>query len=173
MDTASLPTRGVADPKNDAWRSLEHHVLKRRTAAARGVRRRHSSVGEPVRDAFEIWRSRPRGVRFVARLVAVGLTALAAADVLFDAVPLHLAALVGAVLMAGTASLMAVAAADPDAANPVKARRWQLQAVASAVVMFMLMANGTGSAPGDLLWFLIVVGAASTLVAMATSYRDG
>jgi signal transduction histidine kinase len=38
--------------------------------------------------------------------------------------------------------------------------------------MFMLMSNATERAPGDLLWFLIVVGAASTLVAMATSYRD-
>ena len=37
----------------------------------------------------------------------------------------------------------------------------------------MLMANGTDGATGDVLWFLIVVGAASTLVAMATSYREG
>ena len=36
----------------------------------------------------------------------------------------------------------------------------------------MLMATGDRRRPGDVLWFLIVVGAASTLVAMATSYRD-
>jgi signal transduction histidine kinase len=78
---------------------------------------------------------------------------------------------VGAVLVAGLASLLAAAAAEP--AGIEQSRRWHLQAVASAVVMFMLMANGTEGAPGDGLWFFIVVGAASTLVAMATSYKEG
>jgi hypothetical protein len=38
--------------------------------------------------------------------------------------------------------------------------------------MFMLMVNGAEDAPGDLLWFLIVVAAASTLVWMATNHGD-
>ena len=73
--------------------------------------------------------------------------------------------------MAGAASLLAVAAAER--AGVEGTRRWHLQAVASAVVMFMLMANAMQQPSGDVLWFLVVVGAASTLVAMATSYRDG
>jgi len=105
-------------------------------------------------------------------LATVGLAVLAAADLVDDAPGLRLAALIGAVVMAGLASLLAVAAAEPDGIYPTYARRWHLQAVASAVVMFMLMAKAPESAAGDLLWFLIVVGAASTLVAMATSYRD-
>jgi signal transduction histidine kinase len=111
-------------------------------------------------------------LRFGARLATVLLAALAAADLFYDAPGLRLAALIAAVLVAGLASLLALAAAEPDGIYPAYARRWHLQAVASAVVMFMLMANATDGAPGDLLWFLIVVGAASTLVAMATSYRD-
>jgi signal transduction histidine kinase len=105
----------------------------------------------------------------------VGLIALAVVDVIDDAPVIHLAALIGAVILAGGASLLAVAAAEPDSIYPLHARRWQLQAVASAVVMFMLMTglSPREAAPGDLLWFLIVVGAASTLVAMATSYHDG
>jgi signal transduction histidine kinase len=105
-------------------------------------------------------------------LATVGLAALAVADLVNDAPGLRLAALIGAVMVAGLASLLAVAAAEPDGIYPAYARRWHLQAVASAVVMFMLMAKAPDNGPGDLLWFLIVVGAASTLVAMATSYRD-
>ncbi|MBV8715688.1 MAG: GAF domain-containing protein [Chloroflexi bacterium] len=109
------------------------------------------------------------------RLAVVGLIALAVVDVIDDAPGIHLAALIGAVILAGLASLLAVAAAEPESIYPLHARRWQLQAVASAVVMFMLMTglSPREATPGDLLWFLIVVGAASTLVAMATSYHDG
>jgi signal transduction histidine kinase len=137
------------------------------------LRRRHPKPDSPVRDAIEIRRSRGRLLRFLVRVIGVGLAALAVADLFDDAPPLHVAALIGAVIAAGAASLLAVAAAEPEGIYPVHARRWQLQAVASAVVMFMLMTNPSDGAPGDLLWFLIVVGAASTLVAMATSYHDG
>jgi signal transduction histidine kinase len=102
----------------------------------------------------------------------VGLAALAAADLFADVAPLRQATTVGAVLLAGASSLAALGAAERHAVNAIQARRWQLQAVASAVVMFMLMVNGSDASSGDLLWFVIVVGAASTLVAMATSYRE-
>ena len=75
-------------------------------------------------------------------------------------------------MLAGIAAFLAIAAADSQSMFPAQARRWQLQAVASAAVMFMLMALGSGDAPGDVVWFLVVVGAASALVVMATSYRD-
>src|SRR5437764_3871865 len=39
--------------------------------------------------------------------------------------------------------------------------------------MLMLMASGIDGGSSNALWFLIVVGAASTLVALATSYRKG
>ena len=107
----------------------------------------------------------------MARLTTLGLAVLAAADLIADGAALRMASWIAAVLVAGAASLLAVAAAEPAGID--QARRWHLQAVASAVVMFMLMANGTDGASGDLLWFVIVVGAASTLVAMATSYREG
>jgi signal transduction histidine kinase len=155
------------------WRTFEHHILNRRTGGARAARRSRPTPDRHVRDAIEISRHGRRGVRLVGRAATVGLVALAVADLFDDAPPIHIAALVGAVILAGTASLMAIAAAEPDGIYPVHARRWQLQAVASAVVMFMLMTNPSDSTPGDLLWFLIVVGAASTLVAMATSYHDG
>jgi signal transduction histidine kinase len=136
------------------------------------LRRGRPATPLPVRDGIETRLDWGRCFRFATRLVTVGLAALAAADLFADTPGLRLAALIGAVLVAGLASLLAVAAAEPDGIYPAYARRWHLQAVASAVVMFMLMANATDGAPGDLLWFLIVVGAASTLVAMATSYRD-
>ena len=53
------------------------------------------------------------------------------------------------------------------------ARRWHLQAVAGAVDHVHADGQRHVSTRGDVLWFLVVVGAASTLVAMATSYRDG
>jgi signal transduction histidine kinase len=137
------------------------------------VRRHRPKPEHPVRDAIEILRARRRGPRFLATFAAVGVVGLAVADLFDDVAPLHTAALIGAVVLAGAASLLAIAAAEPDGLYPARARRWQLQAVASAVVMFMLMTNPADGEPGDLLWFLIVVGAASTLVAMATSYRDG
>ena len=145
--------------------------MKRRAPGARPVPPRGPRLDAPVRDAFETWRVRPRGIRFLARCTTLGLAVLACADLVVDGGLLRQTSWVAAVILAGAASLLAVAAAEP--AGIEQARRWHLQAVASAVVMFMLMANGTGAAPGDLLWFVIVVGAASTLVAMATSYREG
>jgi signal transduction histidine kinase len=172
MNPAPSASHRVPASTRDGWRSFEHRVLKRRTAGPRAFRRRRSPPASVVRDGIETWPSWGRILRFGARLATIGLAVLAAADLVDDVPGLRLTALVGAVLVAGVASLLAVAAAEPDGIYPAYARRWHLQAVASAVVMFMLMANATERAPGDLLWFLIVVGAASTLVAMATSYRD-
>ncbi len=172
MNSAPPASHRVPASTRDGWRSFEHRVLKRRAAGPRALRRRRPATPLIVRDGIETWPSWGRIFRFLARLATVGLAALAAADLISDAPGLRLAALIGAVLVAGLASLLAVAAAEPDGIYPAYARRWHLQAVASAVVMFMLMANAPDGAPGDLLWFLIVVGAASTLVAMATSYRD-
>jgi signal transduction histidine kinase len=111
--------------------------------------------------------------RFLAGALAFGLVLIAGIDVLDDVGAFHLVALIGAVVLAGTASLLSVAAAEPAGLYPTYARRWQLQALANALLMFMLMVNASDSAPRDLAWFVVVVGAASTLVAMATSYHDG
>ena len=154
------------------WRTFEHHILNRRAASSRAWRRNRPKPERHVRDAIEISRNGRRGARLVARAATVGLAALAVVDLFDDTAPIHVTAMIGAVFLAGSASLLAIAAAEPEGIYPVHARRWQLQAVASAIVMFMLMANPSDGAPGDLLWFLIVVGAASTLVAMATSYHD-
>src|SRR5438105_2935814 len=162
VDSASARApSGVAAAGRDGWRPMEHRELKRRAAGARAVRKRRPTLPSPLRDAFETWRVRARKVQLAVRIVTVALVVLAVADVLDDAPQLRVAALVGAVLTAGAASLLALATSEPDAINPTQTRRWQLQAVASAVVMFMLMANGGQGGPGDLLWFLIVVGAAS------------
>jgi hypothetical protein len=109
----------------------------------------------------------------VARGAVVLVAALAIADLFKDAeIPaLREATLIAAVIFAGMASLLALVAAEPAGID--QSHRWHLHAVASAVVMFMLMATPTNGASGDLLWFLIVVGVASTLVAMATIYREG
>src|SRR5579871_1015481 len=172
MNPAPPVLHRVPASTREGWRSFEHRVLKRRAAGPRALRRRRTAPASPVRDGFETWPNWSRIIRFAARLATVALAVLAAADLFYDAPGLRLAALIAAVLVAGLASLLALAAAEPDGIYPAYARRWHLQAVASAVVMLMLMANATDGAPGDLLWFLIVVGAASTLVAMATSYRD-
>ncbi len=171
MDSASVVPHGVPTSTRDGWRSIEHRVLKRRASAGRGPRRRRQRFSSPVRDAFETWRSRARASRLLARLITIALTTLAIADLIFDATPLRQASYAIAVLLAGAAALLAVAAAERAGAE--QSRRWQLQAVASAVIMLMLMATGTDGGHGDALWFLLVVGAASTLVALATSYRDG
>ncbi|MBV9579918.1 MAG: GAF domain-containing protein [Chloroflexi bacterium] len=172
MNSAPPASHRVPASTRDGWRSFEHRVLKRRAAGPRALHRRRPAPATPVRDGIETRLGWARIFRFLARLATLALAIVAAADLVDDAPGIRLAALIGAVLVAGMASLLAVAAAEPDGIYPAYARRWHLQAVASAVVMFMLMANATERAPGDLLWFLIVVGAASTLVAMATSYRD-
>src|SRR5262249_55373400 len=132
--------------------------------------RRRERDASRVRDAFETWRSRPYVLRVIARCATILLALLGAADLVADSFPLRQASWIAAVLVAGVAALLAAAAAESSAVD--NARRWHLQAAACLLVMFMLMSNGTERAPGDALWFLIVAGAASTLVAMATSYRD-
>ena len=173
MKSAPAPPHGVPASTRDGWRSFEHEVLRRRAAGPRLARRRRARVEYAVRDGIETWHGPRRIGRFLSSALILGLAVLAVADLFDDAAPLHLAALIGAVVLAGAASLLAIAAAEPAGLYPAYARRWQLQAVASAMLMFMLMVDASGSSAGDLAWFLVVVGAASTLVAMATSYHDG
>jgi signal transduction histidine kinase len=116
--------------------------------------------------------TRARLVRSATRAATLLLGVLACADLAADTGALRQATLIAAVVVSGGAAL--IAATNAEAVGLGSAHRWQLQAVASAVVMFMLMANGSeGGSGSDPLWFLIVVGVASTLVAMATSYREG
>ncbi len=168
MDTAPVVPPRVPSSARDTV----HGVLRRRPKSIRGgARRRQPKLEPPSREAFETWRARSPSVHFVARLTTIGVAVLAAADLIADVGPLRQASWIAAVVLAGASALLAVAAAEPAGVD--QTRRWHLQAVASAVIMFMLMANGTQRSGGDVLWFLVVVGAASTLVAMATSYHDG
>lgn len=171
MDTASVAPNGVPSSTRDGWTSIEHRGLKPRASVSRAAHRRPRGPGVPVRDALETWPSGAHAISLLARLITVGLATLAVADLIADTTPLRQASFVSAVFLAGAASLLAVASAER--AGGEQSRRWQLQAVASAVVMLMLMATGVDGGSGDALWFVIVVGAASTLVALATSYRDG
>src|SRR5437899_4671821 len=140
MDSASVAPHGVPSSTRDGWRSIEHRVLKRRASVGRGPRRRRQRFSSPVRDAFETWRQRARPGHIVARLVTIALATLAIADLILDAPPLRQASYATAVVLAGVASLLAVA--KVERAGPEQSRRWQLQAVACAVIMLMLMATG-------------------------------
>src|SRR5713226_652767 len=110
MDYASVVPHGVPSSTRDGWRSIEHRVLKRRARVGRGPRRRRQRLSSPVRDAFETWRRRARASQLLARLITIALATLAVADLIFDAPPLRQASFVTAVLLAGAASLLAVAA---------------------------------------------------------------
>ena len=171
MDSASAVPHGVPSSTRGGWRSIEHRVLNRRASVGRGPRRRRQRSASPVRDAFETWRNRAHASQFLARLITIALATLAIADLIFDAVPLRQASYITSVVLAGAASLLAVA--NVERAGPEQSRRWQLQAVASAAIMLMLMATGADGGHGDALWFLVVVSAASTLVALATSLKEG
>src|SRR5437870_6263282 len=167
MDTTSV----VPPHRPLSTRDSVRGVLRRRPTSVHAPRRRRPKLGAPVRDAFETWRTRSPAVQLTARLTTIALAVLAAADLIADVGPLRQASWIAAVLLAGAGALLALAAAEPAGVD--QTRRWHLQAVASAVIMFMLMANGTQRTSGDGLWFLVVVSAASTLVVMATSYRNG
>ena len=173
MKPVPVTSHRVPASTRDGWRPFEHRVLTRRASAARGLRRRYSAHTAPVRDGIETWRSPARLGRLFGAFLGIALGILAVLDLVADGSLLHVAALVGAVLLAGTGSLLAVAAAEPAGLYPTYARRWQLQAIASALLMFMLMVDVGDPTSSDPAWFLIVVGVASTLVALATSYRDG
>src|SRR5689334_11516485 len=97
MKPAPPATHAVPASTRDGWRTFEHRVLNRRSAGARPLRRRRPSLEHPVRDAIETWRNPARSVQFFARLITVVLAGLAAADLFYDAAPVRLAALIGAV----------------------------------------------------------------------------
>jgi signal transduction histidine kinase len=170
VDTAPSAPIGVA-PAREEWSSIDHRVLQRRSRTTRGLVRRRHQADPASRNAFETWRGHVRLVPLSVRGLTLLLGVLACADLLLDAGPLRQLTLISAVCVAGAAALLATARAE--SAGVDRTRRWHLQAVACAVIMLMLMANGSSGVSGDPLWFLIVVGAASTLVALATSYTEG
>src|SRR5579859_4492693 len=139
MKPVPVTPHGVPASTRDGWRPFEHRVLSRRATVPRGLRRRRTAHSTPVRDGIETWHSPRRLGHFLGGALAVALGILAVLDLVADASLLHVVALVGAVLLAGTGSLLAVAAAEPAGLYPGYARRWQLQAIASALLMFMLM----------------------------------
>src|ERR1700730_2796612 len=104
MDTGSLAPYVAPASTRDGWRSLEHRVLKRRSASARAQRRRRPTLDSPVRDAFKTWRSRPRAVQLAARSLTIALATLATADLISDNPILRQASWIAAVLMAGAAA---------------------------------------------------------------------
>src|SRR5438067_2156495 len=112
MTSASLTPHGVAISTRDGWRSLEHRVLNRRLPGTRTLHGRRLRTTGRVRDAIETQRvnSRPVLLSLVAQVATLGLLALAVMDLVFDVAPLHAAALIAAVLLAGAAALLSVAA---------------------------------------------------------------
>src|SRR5689334_17583732 len=96
------------------WRSFDHHLLNRRISGSRAARRHTHKADRRVRDAIEMTRGGRYGVRLVVRIAIIGLAALAVTDLINDAPPVHLATLIGAVVLAGAASLLAIVAAEPE-----------------------------------------------------------
>jgi signal transduction histidine kinase len=129
------------------------------------ARRRRAAIEAHAQDSAATVRT------LLVRAAVVGAGILGLADILADVAPLHMTSRVVAVLVAGAAALLAAAAVEPADQEYVR-RRWQLQAVACAFIMFLLMAGAPGDLAADLLWFTIVVGAAAALVALATAYRQ-
>jgi signal transduction histidine kinase len=142
------------------------------TSATRAQRRR--------RPAYEL-RPRPQSDtthppdrparRAIARVLVLAVAVVALADILADIPPLGWLSWVLGVIVAGLAALLSAAAAEPAGVDHTR-RRWQWQAVASASVMFMLMAGGPSNLGVDVLWFAIVIAAASALIATATTFRE-
>src|SRR5262249_39295088 len=123
MKSAPLATHAVPATTRDGWRGLEHRVLKRRGMGSRAVRRRPAVREASVRDAIETWLPGARTAALLFKLAVVLVVSVAAADLLDDAPPLHLVSLIGAVLLAGAATLLAVTAAETDGIYPAHARR--------------------------------------------------
>jgi signal transduction histidine kinase len=190
MDSASIASSSrpsiPADPSLDA----EHRVVRRRPTSQRrlaGTRDQRPALSQADYSLDHdrvIGPRAQRGGSLAWRTVTVLITALAAADLFVDQPALRWGTWVLAVLVAGVAALLSAMAAEAtpaallherfgDQTAAEHARRWHMQAVASAAVMLMLMAGGPGGSGSDVLWWLVVLGAAGTLVAMATTYRDG
>jgi signal transduction histidine kinase len=151
-----------------------------------------ASIASSPRASFpaELWVSRRSGGRSRfdfpgrARLVTILIMGLAALDATVDLPQLRFTSWVLAVLVAGGAALLASVAAetipsrllhdsapvDPDTLAE-HAKRWHLQALASAAVMLMLMARPPGTNAEDGLSWLMVLGAAASLVATAATGR--
>ncbi len=115
--------------------------------------------------------SRRVGLRAVVDSACLALVSLALVNLVVQGTLGHWLAWISAVVVAGGATLLALAAAEHGGLQQVQ--RWQLQAVAGAALMFMLMAAGVGddalAAPA-----LLLAGAtAGALLATAAAYRSG
>ena len=115
--------------------------------------------------------SRRVGLRAVVDSACLALVSLALVNLVVQGAFGHWLAWVSAVVVAGGATLLALAAAEHGGLQQVQ--RWQLQAVAGAALMLMLMAAGVGddalAAPA-----LLLAGAtAGALLATAAAYRSG
>ncbi len=161
MDAPSM-----ASPVRSAARWTSPHPtqpLRRRRPAheARGPRHETGAHAETTRRRLR---------SLISRAAVLAMAVLALADVIADVAPLKTLSWGLATVMAGLAALLATTAVEPARLDHVK-RRWQWQAIASASVMFMLMAGGPGSLGNDLLWFTIVLAAACALVATVATRR--
>jgi signal transduction histidine kinase len=158
MDSASIASSTRAAFAAELW-------IERRSAG----RARLEAIPE-YRPPNHVW-----------RLATFLIMSLAALDAAIDLPQLRFASWVLSVLVAGGAALLASAAAEsfPGADSaPVDpetlaahTRRWHLQAIASAAVMLMLMSRPPGAQPVDGLSWLVVLGAAVSLVATAATGR--
>src|SRR5919202_6310006 len=182
MDSASIASSSRPSIPADPSLAAEGGLLRQRAPTRRRL------AGAPTITAPDLepearLRSQPNHFG-LWRAVTLLIVLLAVADAVIDQQQLRWGTWVLAVLLAGLAALLAAAAAEGAPAALLHqrvgpqtvaehARRWHLQAVASAAVMLMLMAGGPGGSAEDLLWWMLVLGAAATLVAMATTYRDG
>ena len=153
-----MPSRSIASPAPlfEPLPRIEHPQRRRRPAY-------------DVRADSAAFRQ--RAVHLLARALTVGLAIIALADVLADVHPLRGLSWVLGVLLAGLGSLLATAAAEANQSEQPR-RRWYLQAIASAAVMFMLMARAPDASASDTTWLLIVLTTASALVALATTFRE-
>ncbi len=152
-----MPSRSIASPAPlfEPLPRIEPQVRRRRPA--------YDVQAEPAL-------LRQLVLNFAARSLSIGLAILALADVLADVQPLRAASWIAAVVLAALGSLLAAVTAEATHSEQPR-RRWYLQAIACAAVMFMLMAGGPDGAPSDTMWLLIVLSTASALVALATTYR--
>jgi GAF domain len=142
---------------------------RRRTAPPRTPRR-------PSPHPSAAWRrpARRSGLRLAADATCLAFALLAAASLLVPASSaVRWLAWVGSVLVAAAAALLALGAAEYAPGGIHQAQRWQLQAVAAAALMFMLMAAGPTRTTLEPPALFLAGGAAGALLGTAAVYRAG
>jgi signal transduction histidine kinase len=113
----------------------------------------------------------PSSARLLANAACLTLAPLAATSLLVDLPALHRLAWYCAVLAAAAAALLALGAAEHGGVH--QTHRWQLQAVAAAATMLMLMAAGPGRTVFEPPALVLAGAAATALLSTATAYRAG